>query len=59
MISLDKTLSEIEGSLKLRNLSKTRRTARAESVRAVWLSFEGIVSVLHEISTNSSIDKKN
>lgn len=33
--SLDKTLSEIEGSLKLRNLCKTRWTARAESVRAV------------------------
>ncbi|XP_050064221.1 zinc finger MYM-type protein 1-like [Aphis gossypii] len=56
--SLEKTLSEIEGSLKLRNLSKTRWTARAESVRVVWLSFEGIVSVLHEISINSSIDKK-
>ncbi|XP_029342231.1 zinc finger MYM-type protein 1-like [Acyrthosiphon pisum] len=57
-ITLDKALSNIEGSLKLRNLSKTRWTARAESLRAVWLSFEEIVSVLHEISTKSTIDKK-
>jgi len=57
-ITLDKALSKIEGSLKLRNLSKTRWTARAESLRAVWLSFEEIVSVLHEISTKSTIDKK-
>lgn len=57
--SLDKTLSKIEGSLKLCNLSKTRWTARTQSLWAVWLFSEGIVSVLHEISTNSNIDKKN
>lgn len=52
------SLDKIEGSLKLRNLSKTRWTARAQSLWAVWLFSEGIVSVLHEISTNSNIDKK-
>lgn len=56
--SLDKTLSYIEGSLKLHNLSKAKCTAKAESDQAVWLFFEAIVSVLHELSTNSNIDKK-
>jgi len=56
--TLDKTLSKIEGSLKLRYLSETRWTARAESLQAVWPSFEGIVSVLYEISIKSNIDKK-
>jgi hypothetical protein len=40
-------------------LFKTRWTARAEFVRTVWLSFEAIVSVLHEISKNSNIDKNS
>lgn len=33
-------LNEIENSLHLRNFSKTRWTARAESIKAVWISYE-------------------
>lgn len=56
--NLSKKLSEIEECLKLRNLSKTRWTARAESLKAVWKSFEAIIFVLHEISVNSNLDNK-
>jgi len=49
-------LVNIEGSLKLRNLSKTRWTARAESIKAVWTSFKGILQVLTDISIDKCID---
>lgn len=49
---------EIEGSLKLRNLSKTRWTARAESLKAVYISYEIIVSVLDDLTTDKNIDQK-
>lgn len=39
----------IESALKLRNLSKTRWTARAEAIKSVWLSFNIIIDVLDEI----------
>ena len=35
-------------------MSKTRWTARAESIRAVWASFDAIVSSLHMIIDESS-----
>lgn len=54
---LEKKLADIEKSLKLRNLSKTRWTARAESLRAVWISFEGISNALKEIYIDKTIDK--
>jgi len=53
---LSKKLSEIEGSLQLCNLSKTRWTARAES--AVWTSFEIILETLQEISSSNFYDRK-
>lgn len=51
-------LSEIENALQIRNLSKTRWTARAESVKAVWCSLEAIIKSLDEIcSDNKNFDK--
>lgn len=54
---LCKKLSEIEGSLQLCNLSKTRWTARAETVKAVWTSFEVILETLQEISSSNLYDR--
>ncbi|CAI6346415.1 unnamed protein product [Macrosiphum euphorbiae] len=39
-------MKEIEGSLQLRNLSKTRWTARAESIKSVWISLDIIIETL-------------
>ena len=39
-------LEETENALLLRNLSKTRWSARAESVEAVWWSLDAILDVL-------------
>jgi len=51
-------LSEIENALQLKNLSKTRWTARAESIKAVWGSLEAIIKSLDEIcSDNGHFDK--
>jgi hypothetical protein len=55
---LHKKLLEIEVSLKLRNLSKTRWTARAESLKAVYTSYEIIISVLNDLTTDKTIDHK-
>ena len=43
-------LAPIENSLQLRNLSKTRWTARSESVRAVWASLEAVLRGLQEVN---------
>ena len=42
-------LQQVENALLLRNLSKTRWAARAESKHAVWASFECIIESLREI----------
>ncbi len=39
-------VKDIDGALELRNLSVTRWTARSESIRAVWTSFDGILAAL-------------
>ncbi|XP_071847578.1 uncharacterized protein [Apostichopus japonicus] len=52
-------VGEVEKSLMLRNLSKTRWSARAESVQAAWTSFEAIVAVLEHIGGNPDIDMMN
>ncbi|KAF0698493.1 52 kDa repressor of the inhibitor of the protein kinase-like, partial [Aphis craccivora] len=50
--------TDIEIALKLRNLSKTRWTARAEAIKSVWSSFNIIIEVLDEITnTNDKFDK--
>ena len=43
-----KHLEQVENCLQLRNLSKTRWTAKAESIKAVWTSLEAIVKALEE-----------
>jgi hypothetical protein len=37
----------------LRNLSKTRWSARAESIQAVWTSFDVIVDLLQQITNKA------
>lgn len=52
---LCKEMSDVENVLQLRNLSKTRWTARAESIKAVWCSFEAICDSLHYVSSNLKV----
>ncbi|KAL4118970.1 hypothetical protein QTP88_011848 [Uroleucon formosanum] len=55
---LHEKISKIENALQLRNLSKARWTARAESVKAVWNSLEAVIESLDEIhSLNKCFDK--
>ena len=42
----------------LRNLSKTRWSARVESIQAVWTSFEVILDVLYTITNKSDVKTK-
>lgn len=56
-VHLQKSLAEIENSLQLSNLSKTRWTARADSIKAVWVSFDSIIKILEEMSTAQYFDK--
>ncbi|KAF0764466.1 zinc finger MYM-type protein 1-like [Aphis craccivora] len=55
---LETNLFEIENALKLVNLSKTRWTARAESIKAVWISYEQIINTLQDMTNLKSMDKK-
>lgn len=51
-------LADIEIASKLRNLSKTKWTARAEAIKSVWSSFNIIIEVLDEITnTKDKFDK--
>jgi hypothetical protein len=47
---------KIEGSLKLRNVSKTHWSARAESIKAVLKSLEEIVNTLEYINNSNSLN---
>lgn len=49
-------MEKIKGSLKLRNLSKTRWTTRAESIKGVWTSLEAIFDTLEYIINSNSFD---
>ena len=49
-------MMELENALSLKNLSKTRWVARAESLRAVTNSFEKITELLEDISFNGNFD---
>lgn len=53
---LKASIEPIENSLSLKNLSKTRWTARAETLNAVNISMEVIVKTLDDISTNTNVD---
>ena len=55
---LSKYMEDVAKALKLRNLSKTRWTARAESIQAVWISYEAIVEALEEILYTKPFDAK-
>lgn len=54
MIKLD----EIENSLKLRNLSQTRWTARPKALKSLWTSYPIIVDVLDNIVLEKTVNKK-
>jgi len=47
-------MKEIEGSLQLRNFSKTRCTARAESIKSVWISLDIIIEILENIVVSNN-----
>ena len=51
-------LEKIENALALRNLSATRWTARAESLKVMWVSYDGVLDVLCKIECLSSVDAK-
>ncbi len=51
-------LQNVENLLILRNLSLTRWTAQAESLRAMWISYETVIKVLRKISNDGSVDAK-
>ncbi|KAJ8019083.1 Zinc finger MYM-type protein 1 [Holothuria leucospilota] len=52
-------MKEIEDALNLRNLSKTRWTARAEAIQSVWRSYDAIIAALEDImSSPPPSDKK-
>ena len=50
---------DVENFLQLRNLSKTRWTARPESVEAVWRGLDAILGALDSIMDSSSCDKES
>ena len=50
---LQDKLSLVESALQLKNLSKTRWTARADSLNAVWRAFDVIVKALEDIEDSS------
>lgn len=55
---LREEISEIENSLHIVNLSKTRWTAQAQSLKAVWTSFEAVVEVLEKVIESHNFDNK-
>ena len=49
---------DINGALALRNLSMTRWIARADSIRAVWRSFEGVIAALEALDESEDAKTK-
>ncbi len=49
---------DIDGALALRNLSMTRWIARADSIRAVWRSFEGVIAALEALDESEDAKTK-
>ncbi|KAL4135161.1 hypothetical protein QTP88_006804 [Uroleucon formosanum] len=52
-------MDNVDNTLQLRNLSKTRWTARAESIKAVWVSYEAICNTLQYICSHPEIFDRN
>ena len=50
-------IEELQEGLIMKNLSKTRWIGRAESIRAVWLSYEVLLDVLAEIENFQGSDR--
>ncbi|CAB3983432.1 zinc finger MYM-type 1-like [Paramuricea clavata] len=50
--------SEYGKALELRNLSATRWSARADSIRAVWSSFQEIIEALEELENSADTKTK-
>ncbi|XP_050298067.1 uncharacterized protein LOC126740374 [Anthonomus grandis grandis] len=59
--AMKEKLAEVENSILIRNLSKTRWTARAETLKAISISYEEILQLLEDISNANdySIDNKS
>ena len=53
---MEENIKEVENALKLRNLSKTRWTNRAESIHAVWTSYEVIINTFSAIQNSGDFD---
>ena len=53
---MEENIKEVENALKLRNLSKTRWTNRAESIYAVWTSYEVILNTFSAIQNSGDFD---
>eukprot|EP00112_Aurelia_sp_Birch-Aquarium-sp1_P023237 Seg6841.1 transcript_id=Seg6841.1/GoldUCD/mRNA.D3Y31 product="hypothetical protein" protein_id=Seg6841.1/GoldUCD/D3Y31 len=49
---------DINRALALRNLSMTRWIARADSIRAVWRSFEGVIAALEALDESEGAKTK-
>lgn len=56
---LSKQMNNVDNTLQLSNLSKTRWTARAESIKAVWYSYEDICNTLQYICLHPKIFDSN
>ncbi|CAB4045720.1 zinc finger MYM-type 1-like, partial [Paramuricea clavata] len=50
-------IEELQEGLIMKNLSKTRWIGRAESIRAVWLSYEVLLDVLAEVENFQGSDR--
>eukprot|EP00795_Rhopilema_esculentum_P016397 gene16397-7801_t len=55
-VEIEKSVEGVEHDLKLRNLSKTRWTARAESIRALWISYEEVKESLDTIASSKELN---
>uniref|UniRef100_A0A0K2VGN3 Zinc finger MYMtype protein 1like [Acyrthosiphon pisum] n=1 Tax=Lepeophtheirus salmonis TaxID=72036 RepID=A0A0K2VGN3_LEPSM len=53
-----KAMKDIEDSLKLRNLSKTRWLARSEYICDVWISFDPLIEALRLLSCSNRFNTK-
>ena len=52
----EETTKEVDNALKLRNSSKRRWIARSESIRAVWVSFDVILTTPSAMSKSRNFD---
>lgn len=53
---LQEELKGVENSLQIKKLSKTRWTVRAESIKAVAVSYKNVVHVLKDMKSSKAFD---